>query len=419
MEDFQFIAREKGSDKTIKGTIQAQNEAAAAKLLQEKNLYALSITKKQTGILGGLNLSFLNGVRAKDRVIFTRQLATLVKAGLPIAQALSTATEQISNKNFKNILNKIKAAVEGGSSLANAFGQYPAVFNHIYISLVRSGESSGTLDETLERLALQQEKELQLVAKIRGALIYPSLVLIVILAVISFMLVTVLPQIKLLYSDLRKTLPILTRILLALSDFAAHFWWLLFLLLVALVFGLRAYIRTPKGRYRFDKFKLSAPPFKTLFTKVYMARFSRTLGSLVSSGVPILEALNIVSISVGNVVIKEGIDQAAVEVKGGKALSTVLSKNPYFLSLVPQMIKIGEDSGTLDEMLERVANFYDDEVDQTVKNLSTLFEPLLMIGLGVLVFGIILAVLFPIYSLVGGGLETNPNPTTAPISGGK
>lgn len=408
MIDYVYSARDQASGIIIKGNIQADNESAAADLLMQKDLVPVKITPASKGKILGIDVSSIEKVRARDRVIFTRQLSTLIKAGLPITQALATAVEQVSSEKFKGILQKIVAAVEGGASLADSFGKYPEVFNHTYVSLVKAGEASGTLDVALERLANQQEKELAIAAKVRGALIYPALVLVVILAVIGFMLVSVLPQVTGLYKDLGKDLPVYTNILLGVSNFVITYWWLTLLVLVATVFGLRAYMQSGSGRKALDKFKLNAPVFGKLFQKVYMARFTRTLGSLVASGVPMLEALNITAEAVNNVVIKSIIDGAAQQVKGGKALSTTLTSHKYILPLVPQMIRIGEDSGTLGDMLDKVAAFYEEEVDQTVKNLSTIIEPVMMVVLGGLVFFMIAAILLPVYSLVGGGIDANP-----------
>ena len=408
MLDYIYNARDQASGSTIKGNIQADNESAAADLLMQKQLVPVKITPAKKGTLFGIDFSSLEKVKARDRVIFTRQLSTLIKAGLPITQALATAVDQVSSEKFKDILQKVVASVEGGNSLADSFDKYPQVFNHTYISLVKAGEASGTLDAALERLASQQEKELAIASKVRGALIYPALVLVVILAVIGFMLVSVLPQVTGLYKDLGKELPIYTSILLGVSNFVITYWWLTLLVLVVSVFGARAYVQSKPGRKTLDKIKLNAPVFGKLFQKVYMARFTRTLGSLVASGVPVLEAMSITAEAVNNVVIKSIIDGAAQQVKGGKALSATLTGHKYILPLVPQMIRIGEDSGTLGDMLDKVANFYEDEVDQTVKNLSTIIEPVMMVVLGGLVFFMIAAILLPVYSLVGGGIETNP-----------
>ncbi len=406
MIEFAYTAKDKATDKVVKGKISADSQMAAANILNEKQMFPIKIVPASSQNLLG-DVAFLNKVSGKNRVIFTRQLATLVKAGLPITQALSTAIEQVSDKNFKGKLEKVAASVEGGQTLADSFAQYPDTFNTVYISLVHAGEESGTLDDSLERLADQQEKEQQIISKVRGALIYPALVLVVIVGVMAFMLASVMPQIAGLYKELNKPLPIVTQITLSISTFATTYWPITILLILAIVFGIRAYFRTPNGRKVWDKAKLNMPVFGTLFRKVYMARFTRTLGSLVATGVPLLEALNISAQSMNNVILKQIVLQASEEVKTGKSLSSSLSKNPYFLKLVPQMIKVGEESGTLGAMLDKVASFYEDEVDQAVKNMSTIIEPVLMVVLGVMVGFIIIAILYPVYSLVGGGVDLN------------
>lgn len=405
MIDFDYTAKDKETGKIIKGSVQADDQSAAATLLSEKGLFPIDIAIKGQTKVSLSKIPFLNRVSAKDKVLFTRQLATLIKAGLPITQALSTAVDQVNSKKFKEILLKIKASVEGGSSLSKAFSNYPQIFNNVYVSLVASGETSGKLEETLLRLADQLEKEDEIRRKVRGALVYPAIVLVVIIAVMLFMLGTVLPQITALYKDFDKELPVFTVILQAVSTSLFKFWYIYLFALIALIFGVRAYIKTPNGRKTLDNLKIKAPPLNKLIHKLYMARFCRTLSSLVNSGVPILEALRLSSDAVNNVVIKESIMEVASGVKSGKAMSEMVLKDQNFLPLVGQMMKVGEDSGNLGEMLDKVAKYYEDEVDQTIKNLSTLIEPVLIIVLGVLVGFIILGVLFPVYNLVGTGVS--------------
>jgi len=412
MIEFAYTAKDKSTNKIVKGKISADSQMAAANILNEKKLFPIKITPASSVNLLG-DVAFLNKVSPKSRVIFTRQLATLVKAGLPITQALNTSIDQVNDKKFKSKLEKIAASVEGGQTLSESFAQYPDTFNEVYVSLVHAGEEAGTLDDSLERLADQQEKEQQIASSVRGALIYPALVLVTIIGVMAFMLASVMPQIAGLYKELDKPLPIVTQITLSVSGFAVSYWYIVILLVVAIVFGIRAYFRTSSGKAVWAKAKLNMPVFKTLFRKVYMARFARTLGSLVASGVPLLEALSISGQSMNNVVLKKIVMQASEEVKAGKPLSDALEKNPYFIQLVPQMIRVGEESGTLGTMLDKVASFYEDEVAQAVKNLSTIIEPVLMVVLGLMVFFIIIAVLYPVYSLVGSGVDTgNAGSTT-------
>jgi len=400
MIDFVYTAKDKETGEVRKGRISADSKNAAASILLEKSLYPIKIQDaSETESIFKKSIAG-SGVKAKDRVIFTRQLATLIKAGLPITQALNTAVDQVNNKTFKAMLQKVSANVEGGQTLASSFALYPNVFNHIYISLVDAGEQSGTLDEALERLASQQEKEQQILAKIRGAMIYPMLVLAVVLGVVVFMLTTVLPQVASLYVELDRELPLLTSILFALSNFIVRYWYVALIVLVAIVFGTRAYIRTPGGRIKWDAFKMHLPLFGKLLKKVYAARFTRTMASMVNSGIPLLKALRTSGEAVNNVVVQKIIEDAAEKVKTGASLSSALTDHPEIIKLVPQMIKVGEESGTLGQMLEKVADFFEEEVDQTIKNLSGIIEPVLIIFLGVTVLLIVIAVLYPIYSLV-------------------
>ncbi|MBW3538214.1 type II secretion system F family protein [Candidatus Parcubacteria bacterium] len=403
MITFVYSAKHMKTGESVKAEVQAENAHAAAKLLMAQNLFPITVTNKadQKGLAAMFGLG--SRISTKDRIIFTRQLATLINAGLPLLQSLRTVKGQISNPALQDVVQNVSNSVEGGSTLSAAFAEHPKVFNQIYVALIAAGETSGSLDKTMERIADQQEKDAAIVSKIRGALIYPIIVLMVILGVLAFMLTTVLPQIGQLYADLDKPLPFLSAVLVSLSHFIIKFWWLVPVLLVMAGLGLRNLLKTEQGKRFADRMKVKLPLFGRIFRKVYMARYSRTLGTLLGSGIPLLEALDIVRKAINNVLLEESIERSMGEVKGGKALSETLEDDPQFLVLVPQMIKIGEQSGAIDEMLGRVATFYENEVDTEVKNLSTTIEPLLMVVLGVLVALVIAAVLFPVYSLVGGG----------------
>jgi type IV pilus assembly protein PilC len=407
MLTFEYTAHKGETNEIIKADVQAENEKAAAKLLMAQGMFPISIDlKADKDLMGKLGIG--DHVGAKDRVIFTRQLSTLINAGLPLTQSLRTVSEQITNKTLHEIVVQVVASVEGGQSLSQAFAAYPKAFNDVYVSLVAAGESSGSLDKALERIANQQEKDAAIVSKIRGALIYPVIVLVVIVLVLVFMLTTVLPQVGGLYKDLHQTLPILTRILLAISTFIQKAWILVLIGLVGLGFALRNYVQTEQGKAVADRFKLTAPIFGKIYQKVYMARFSRTLGTMLESGIPMLEALRIVKNAIGNVHVEAVLEKAMQGVKGGKALSSTLENHEdTFVKLVPQMIKIGEQSGAIDSMLDRVATYYENEVDEEIKNISTTIEPILMVVLGVTVGGVIAAILLPVYSLVGSGGVNN------------
>jgi type IV pilus assembly protein PilC len=288
-------------------------------------------------------------------------------------------------------------------TLSVALSKHPEIFNRVFISLVAAGEASGTLDKALERIADQQEKDAEIISKVRSAMVYPIIVIIVMCGVVGFMLINVLPQVKVLYQGMPGAeLPLVTKVLLATSDFLIKFWWL-FLIFVALVvvFGSR-YARTAGGRHIADKLKLKMWPLSALFRKMYMARFARTGTTLVSSGVPLIQMLEITGDAVNNVYIEDSIRRAADKVKGGKALSDSLAaESEYFLQLVPNMIRIGEESGSLENMLAKVADYYEKEVDNQVKAIQTIIEPVLMVILGIVAFVIVAAVLLPVYSLAG------------------
>lgn len=401
MPTFKYTARDVATGKQIKGTVDAKDQVAAAKQLRDQGISPTDIKEQSGSVTGGLS-DRLNRPRSKDKVLFSRQLSTLINAGLPLVQSLRNVADQTTNKKLQAVINQIITDVEGGLALSAATAKHPTVFNRVFVSLVAAGEASGTLDKALERIADQQEKDAELVGKVRSAMVYPAIVLVVMFAVLGFMIVKVLPQVKVLYEGLPGTsLPLVTRILLAISDFIIHFWWIVAIILGVLAFFGTRYARTVGGKRIVDRVKLEVWPVKDLFRKMYMARFARTGTTLVASGVPLIQVLEITGEAVNNVFIQEAIGRAAEKAKGGKALSDSLEPEQYFLTLVPNMIRIGEQSGSLETMLAKIADYYEKEVDAQVKAISTIIEPVLMIILGVVAFVIVAAVLLPIYSLAG------------------
>lgn len=400
MLTYTYTARNPQTNKQVKASVQADSEAAAAKLVSQQGLVVTSIRLESES--SGLIPHFGNKVKAKDRVLFSRQLSTLINAGLPLLQALQSVNNQTTSKPLKVVLTQIIADIEGGSTLANAMGKYPRVFNQVYLSLIAAGEQSGTLDQALDRVAIQQEKEADLNAKIRGAMIYPLVVVLVMIAVVGFMIVKVLPQVKNIYDGMDNAeLPLITRVMLAISDFTIHYWWLVVMILAAAAFFTTRWARTGPGKEVIDKFKMRAWPVGSLFMKVYMARFARTGTTLVSSGVPLLQMLNITGKAVSNVHIERAITRAADKVKSGKSLADSIDGDQNFLPLVPNMVRIGEQSGSIEQMLAKVADYYEKEVDNEVNNISSIIEPVMMVMLGIVAFIIVAAVLLPIYGLAG------------------
>lgn len=393
MITFNYKARDTNTGKIIRSTVQGNNEAAAARVLMAQGIVPIEMTPAGSG--GGLR----SRVSSKDRVIFTRQLSTMLNAGLPLAQSLATVQDQTSNKALKSIIADVVGSINGGASLSDALSKYPKVFNTVYIALVSAGETSGTLDQSLARLADQQEHDADQLGKVRGAMVYPAIVMVVIIAVVVFMLVSLIPQVTSMYNDLGKTLPTSTAILMGIVDFFAKYWYIIVVVLGFAIFFARRWLATEGGRKAWDTFKLNMPLFSTLFRKLYMSRFSRTSEVLLRSGVSMMETLKISADAVNNVVVKEEILQAVGKVKNGKALSDSLTGQDYILPFVPQMIRIGETSGSIDEMLDKVADYYDKEVDNTIASISTLIEPILMVAMAGMIGFIVLAVLLPIYGL--------------------
>ncbi|HVU59897.1 MAG TPA: type II secretion system F family protein [Candidatus Saccharimonadales bacterium] len=398
MLTYDYTARDPVSGRRMKATVQADSEQSAAKLIRAEGLVPIDITVSKSGA-GGIFARF-NRVRSKDRVLFSRQLSTLLNAGLPLVQSLRNVNNQTESKPLKVIIAHVISDIEAGSTLAKAMGKYPDVFNQVYISLIAAGEASGTLDKALERLADQQEKDADVISKVRGAMIYPLIVLLVMIAVVTFMLIKVLPQVKVLYSETGgSSLPLVTTILLAVSDFVIHFWWALLLgIATIIVFGTR-WGRTVSGKSITDKLKMRAWPIAPLFNKMYMARFARTGTTLVASGVPLIQMLTITAQAVDNVHVSDSIVKAIEKVKAGKSLGQSLQGDPNFLPLVPNMLQIGEQSGSMEQMLGKTADYYEKELDNEIKAIQTIIEPVMMILMGLVAFTIVAAVLLPIYNL--------------------
>jgi type IV pilus assembly protein PilC len=402
MPTYKYTARNPATGSKESSTVDAQSSQEAAGILKKNGLIPIDLKANSSVSLGFSNP--LNRVKGKDKVLFARQLSTLINAGLPLSQALRNVGDQTNNKTFKSIISQIIVDVEGGKPLSQSLAKRPDVFNKVFISLVSAGEASGTLDKELERIAVQQEKDADTISKVRGAMIYPSVVMVVMFGVITFMIIKVIPQIQLLYTSFPgHQLPILTRILIDFSKIFKKFWWLIIVLVVVLGLASVRWFKTSTGSRVLDSFKFNAPPFKELFRKIYMARFCRTTASLIGAGVPLLQVLQIASETVSNYYVSRSITKAAEKVKGGKSLGDVLTGDPYFLPLVPSMLKIGEKSGTVEDMMTKCAEYYEAEIENIIKGLSSIIEPILMVILGVVAIIIVIAILYPIYGLASSG----------------
>lgn len=398
MQTFVYKARDPQSGKVIKSEIKAESELAAGRMLNEMGYVPIDIVAEDES--QGLLSKLTGRITMKDRLVFTRQLATLVGAGLPISQSLNTVLEQTTNARMRRVVNDVITSIEAGKSLSDSFGTHPEVFDQLYIALVTSGEASGTLDQALLRIADQQEKDAELMSKVKSAMTYPAIVLVVIGLVMAFMMFSVMPEVKKLYDDMRLELPMITKIMVGLSEFLVNFWWLMLIFIGMAVYFVIQYFSTDGGILVKDNLKLNFPLFNKLFRKLYMGRFTRTGQTLLSTGVPMLDALEITAQAVNNVVVEKSIVSAAEKVKGGKALSVAVKDQPYIELLVPQMIRIGEQSGKIDEMMGKAAKIFEDELDAEIKALSTMIEPMLMVFLAVVAGGMVGAILLPIYGMV-------------------
>lgn len=393
MNIYNYSGKDKNGE-LVKGQIEAESEIVAARILASREVVTIHVSLAEQH-----SFSFFERVSLKEKVIMIRQLATMINAGLPIAQSLKTLQVQTKKPYIKKILSSALADIEGGAPLSVAFGKFPKVFSQIDLTLIASGETSGSIDKALLRMSDQLEKQQGILRKVRGALIYPAFVLTVVIGVVAVMLIYVMPQMDSLYLSFGAKLPLLTRILISTSKILTKFAPLVIILIVGIIIFIGLSIRKPLGRKVWDNTKLSIPVFKELLKKMYMARFARTLSGLVGSGVPLLDSLNVVSKAIGNVAYNKIIMDSADKVKAGVALSETLQNNPLIPPVVPQMVSVGEKTGELDNMLSNLADYYEDEVDVTVKAISSLIEPMMIVLLGGTVGVIMLAIMLPIYQI--------------------
>jgi len=344
---------------------------------------------------------FGGGVSAKEMSIFTRQLSTMIDAGLPLVQSLEILANQQDNKTFQKTLTGVRTQVESGSTLANALRQYPKVFDDLYTNMVEAGEAGGILDNVLQRLAVYIEKNVKLKAAVKSAMIYPVAVVSIMMLIVFALMKWVVPVFVKLFLDLGVNLPLPTRIVMGISQVVQSFWWLMGLGLVGLIFAVRAYYATPGGRYLIDSIMLKIPLVGILLRKIATARFCRTLGTLLASGVPILDGLTITARTSGNAVIEKALLAVRKAVEEGRTLVDPLKSSGVFPTMVSQMIGVGEQTGALDAMLSKIADFYEEEVDTAVKDLLTAMEPIILVMIGVIVGGIVISLYLPLFDLIG------------------
>ncbi|MBZ5537747.1 MAG: type II secretion system F family protein [Acidobacteriia bacterium] len=382
---------------TISGERTADNQQVLAAILRREQVSPLAIKEKRKGFAGP---SFGGKVKAKELAIFTRQFSVMIDAGLPLVQALESLGSQMENKVFKKVVTAVRSDVEGGSTLANAMRNQPKVFDDLYTNMIAAGEAGGILDTILQRLSTYIEKSVKLKRAVRSALIYPCSIMTIAMGVVALILVYVVPTFITLFAGLGVPLPIPTQIVIALSRFMTRYGLFILFGLGIFAVAFRSYYSTQAGRYNVDALLLKLPVFGMLLRKIAVARFSRTLSTLITSGVPLLEALDVTAKTAGNAVIEKAIQDTRKAVEQGRTIVDPLKQSNIFPPMVTQMISVGEQTGAMDAMLTKIAEFYEEEVDAGVKDLLTAMEPMLIVFLGVVVGGIVISMYLPLFTLI-------------------
>jgi len=395
MASFVYSARETASGREIHSSVEAATEQTAIAALLNRNLLVLSIQEK----VGKRGKTSGGRVGLADLVIFTRQLATMIDAGLAMVQSLQALAEQTTNKVMRDTIHDVCARVESGDSFSEALQKHPKAFSRLYVCMVSAGEKGGLLAEILARLATYLENSARLRKKVKSAMMYPSVVTIVAILITIFLLVKVVPVFGEIFTSFHATLPAPTLYLIKTSNIVKHYLFLLLLAGGGAAYGWFYFIKTPAGRLFWDSRRIRLPIFGVIAHKICLARFTRTLASLVRSGVPILEVLQIVSQTVGNVVMEKAVQTAALDIERGESISAALGKHPIFPSMIIRMVTAGEQTGKIDNMLERISDFLDEEIETTLSGLTALIEPILIVFLGVVVGGMVICMFLPIFKL--------------------
>ncbi|AJE03404.1 type II secretion system F family protein [Geobacter pickeringii] len=401
MPKFNWEARSR-TGSTQKGVMEAASSALVESQLKKYGFTNISVKEEGRGLSMELKFSgFGKKVETKDLVVFTRQFATMIDSGLPLVQCLDILSSQQENKTFKEVLVKVKETVEGGSTFADALSKHPKVFDNLYVNLVAAGEIGGILDTILNRLAAYIEKAMKLKKQIKGAMVYPTTIMSIAVIVVGVILIFVIPTFAKMFADFGGELPAPTKFVIALSNFIVKYIILIIGLIFAVVMAVKKYYATPKGRKVIDALALKAPIAGPLIRKVSVAKFTRTLGTMISSGVPIMDGLEIVAKTAGNKIVEEAIFRVRQAISEGKTMAEPLQECGIFPPMVVQMISVGEATGAMDAMLTKIADFYDDEVDEAVGAMTAMMEPLLMVFLGTTVGGLVVAMYLPIFKLAG------------------
>jgi len=405
MPSFAYQAKD-AAGKTVNGVIEAENERVLRAKLREMNYYVTGITQKNGGVMNadlGAVLSKFKGVSEQALVVFARQFATMINAGLAMVRCLDVLGAQTEDAQLKPIIVAVRREVEGGSTLAAALGKFPKVFSPLFVNMVRAGELGGILDDVLNRLAGFLEKDFNLKKKVKSAMTYPTVILVMAVGIVIFLVTFILPTFVSMFEQMDMKLPLPTKILIMFTLAARNPYILVptIALLIAGFFMFNRYTSTQVGRRQFDAFKLKLPVFGMLIRKVAISRFCRTLGTLLQSGVPIMQALEIVGKASGNEVVAETVNKVRDSVREGESIAVPLQLSGMFPPLVTQMVSVGEETGNLDGMLSKIADFYDTEVDYMLASLTSLLEPMMILGMGFVVGFIVISVFLPLYQIIG------------------
>lgn len=394
MSLYQYTAKDLNG-KAITGSIEANSELDAATVLHKKELIVVSIVPAKKKAIK----SSTGKIKQEDLVVFSRQLATMIEAGIPLVQSLAILSEQVDNKNLKHVVSIVKQDIESGMNFCDALAKHPNAFSDFFINMSRAGEASGTLDEVLDRLATYMEKMAALTRKIKSSMVYPTVVVGMAALITAVLLLKVVPTFKGIFEMLGGELPLATQILIGISDIFRKYFFIVVGLFILAGFAFQRYLSTEKGRYNFDALILKIPVLGILFRKVAVAKFSRTFSTLIKSGVAVLNALEIVGKTAGNKIVETAIMECRTSVREGEPISTQLSKSGVFPPMVCRMIGVGEQTGQLEKMLTKIADFYDDQVDAAVSGLTSMIEPLVIGLLGVIIGGIVISLFLPIFKI--------------------
>jgi type IV pilus assembly protein PilC len=397
MPMFEYTARNAANGQIQKGQLDVATKDEVGAYLRKNRLILVNVREAPKQIklsIGGQR------VKTRDIVIFTRQFATMINAGLPLVQSLNILAAQTENKTLQAVTRTVVYDVESGNTLADAFAKHPKAFTQLYVNMVAAGEAGGILDTILMRLATFLEKNDALVRKVKGAMVYPGVIITVAFVAIAVLLIFVIPTFQAMFASANLELPLPTRVVIGMSNFLIHYWWAMLLVVAGIVFAIRQYYGTPNGRRQLDGLLLKAPVLGDVIRKSAVSRFTRTLGTLVSSGVSILEGLEITAKTAGNQVVHDAVMESRQSIAGGETIAAPLEKSKVFPPMVISMIAVGEQTGGLDEMLSKIADVYDDEVDVAVSALLSLMEPAMIVILGVIVGGMVVAMYLPIFDMM-------------------